>query len=523
MSLSILGKRRKAWLGAAALAALVAGGATLESGVVAPAPARAELLSLDRPVQAAPSFADVVDRVKPAVVSVRVRAENVADRGDSRSFGMPDLGEDHSMREFFRRFWGDQDRGLGRGDRWGRGEERGDRWGRGEERSQPRPGPRRFGQSQGSGFFISADGYVVTNNHVVANGNSVEIVIDDGRTLSAKVVGTDPKTDLALLKVDEGGNFPHVRLAAERTRIGDWVVAIGNPFGLGGTVTAGIVSAHGRNIGAGPYDDFIQIDAAVNRGNSGGPTFNLKGEVVGVNTAIASPSGGSVGIAFAIPAHVAEKVVADLRDDGKVTRGFIGVHIQPVTKEIADAMGLKEVRGALVAEANRDSPAAKAGIRAGDTIVAVDGERIRDARALSLKIASYMPGKSVPVTVWRDGKEQTFTVEVGGQEGERSTRADAGSGRLTDNIQPRLGLQLAPTEGGEEGVAVAEVDPRSPAAEKGIRKGDVILDIAGKAVSRPEDVRSAVEAIHRDGRKTVLLRVKSRDGVRIVAVPLATT
>ncbi len=526
MSVSTLTKRRKAWLGAAAVAALVAGGA-LESGVVSPSsPARAEMLSLDRPVQAAPSFGEVVDRVKPAVVSVRVRAQNVADRGDSRSFsfGMPDLDGDHPLREFFRRFGGEE-RGSERGDqrRWGQGEERDQqrRFGRGEERDGQRPGPRRFGQSQGSGFFISGDGYIVTNNHVVDNASSVEIVMDDGRTLDAEVVGTDPKTDIALLKA-EGADFPHVRFAPEKTRIGDWVVAIGNPFGLGGTVTAGIVSAHGRNIGAGPYDDFIQIDAAVNRGNSGGPTFNLKGEVVGVNTAIASPSGGNVGIAFAIPASVSEKVVSDLKDDGKVTRGFIGVQIQPVTKEIADAIGLKETRGALVAETTKDSPAAKAGIRSGDAIVAVDGERIKDARALSMKIASYAPGKSVPVTVWRDGSERTLTIEVGGQDGDRRTRADAGSSR-TDDGQARLGLQLAPAQDGEEGVVIAEVDPQSPAAEKGVRKGDVILDVAGQAVSRPQDVRSAVEATRKDGRKAVLMRVKSRDGVRFVAVPFATT
>jgi len=403
MSVSTLTRRRKAWLGAAALAALMAGGA-LESGVLAPSqPARAEMLSLDRPVQAAPSFGDVVERVKPAVVSVRVKAQTVADRGESRSFGMPDLDQDHPLRDFFRRFRGDEERGSERGDQR--------RWGRGEEREPSRPGPRRFGQSQGSGFFISADGYAVTNNHVVDNAGSVEIVMDDGRTLDAKVVGTDSKTDIALLKA-EGADFPHVRFAPDKTRIGDWVVAIGNPFGLGGTVTAGIVSAHGRNIGAGPYDDFIQIDAAVNRGNSGGPTFNLKGEVVGVNTAIASPSGGSVGIAFSIPANVAEKVIADLRDDGKVTRGFIGVHIQPVTKEIADAIGLKETRGALVSDTTRDSPAEKAGIRTGDAIIAVDGEPIKDARALSLKIASYAPGKSVRMTVMRDGRERTVTIEV---------------------------------------------------------------------------------------------------------------
>jgi serine protease Do len=510
MSVANLTKRRKAWLGAVAVAALMAGGAVQQSVLAPLTPARAEMLSLDRPIQAAPSFGDVVERVKPAVVSVRVKAQNVADRGDSRSFsfGMPELDEDHPLRDLFRRFGGEE-----------RGDQR--RWGRGEERGQPRPGPRRFGQAQGSGFFISADGYVVTNNHVVDNADSVEIVMDDGRTLDAKVVGADPKTDIALLKA-EGSDFPHVRFAPDRTRIGDWVVAIGNPFGLGGTVTAGIVSAHGRNIGAGPYDDFIQIDAAVNRGNSGGPTFNLKGEVVGVNTAIASPSGGNVGIAFAIPASVSERVVADLRDDGKVTRGFIGVQIQPITKEIADSIGLKDARGALVADTTRDSPAAKAGIRSGDAIVAVDGESIKDARALSMKIASYPPGRSVPLTVWRDGRERTVTIEVGGQDGERRARADAGSSR-SDEGQARLGLQLAPAQDGEDGVVIAEIDPQSAAAEKGVRKGDVILDVGGQAVSRPQDVRSAVEAARKDGRKTVLLRVKSREGVRFVAVPFATS
>jgi serine protease Do len=505
MNRSSLTKRRSAWLGAAALAALVAGGA-IESGVMAPTlAARAEMLSLDKPVQAAPSFADVVDRVKPAVVSVRVKTQSVADRGNSGwSFDIPGFDDDN-LREFFRRFGDDNFRGFG------------DRFRGGEERGQRRPGPRRFGQAQGSGFFVSADGYIVTNNHVVDNASSVEVVTDDGRTLDAKVVGTDPKTDIALLKVDEGSNHPHVRFATDKTRIGDWVVAIGNPFGLGGTVTAGIVSAHGRNIGAGPYDDFIQIDAAVNRGNSGGPTFNLQGEVVGVNTAIASPSGGNVGIAFAIPANVAEKVIADLKDDGKVSRGFIGVHIQPVSKEIADAIGLKDARGALVADVTKDSPAAKAGIKTGDTIIAVEGESIKDARALSLKIASYAPGKSVPVTVWRDGKERTVSVDIGGQESDRRTRAGADPQR-SDEGQPQLGLQLAPQQDGEDGVVVAEVDPQSPAAEKGIRKGDVILDVGGQAVSRPEDVKSAVAAARKDGRTTVLMRIKGREGVRFVAV-----
>jgi serine protease Do len=266
----------------------------------------------------------------------------------------------------------------------------------------------------GSGFFVSADGYVVTNNHVIDNWSAVEITMDDGKTLDAKVIGTDPKTDLALLKV-EGNDFPYVRLAPQKARIGDWVMAIGNPFGLGGTVTAGIVSAEHRDIGSGPYDDYIQIDAPVNKGNSGGPTFNLSGEVVGVNTAIFSPSGGNVGIAFAIPASTVENVVASLKNGGQVSRGFIGVQMQPVTKELAEAIGLKEPKGALVAEALKDSPAAKAGVRIGDTIVAVDGQRIDDAKDLSRKIGIAAPGKTVSLTLYRQGQERTVTVEVGAQ------------------------------------------------------------------------------------------------------------
>ena len=387
-------KRTAKWLGAAAVAALIAGGA-VESGLVGPNAAHAELRSMAQPVQGAPSFADVIERVKPAVVAVKVKVQNVADRnddGDGQQFSMPDLPPGHPMERFFRQF---------------RDGERGERGPRQER-------PRRFGQSLGSGFFISADGYVVTNNHVIDKATEVEITMDDGKTLEAKVVGTDPKTDLALLKV-EGSDFPYVRMAGQKARIGDWVVAIGNPFGLGGTVTAGIVSAQHRDIGAGPYDDFIQIDASVNRGNSGGPTFNLSGEVVGVNTAIFSPSGGNVGIAFAIPATTVETVVASLKDKGSVTRGFIGVQMQPVTKEIAEAIGLKEPKGALVAEAMKDGPAAKAGVKTGDTIIAVDGQPIAEAKDLSRKVANVAPGKTVSLTLWRDGKERTVTLEVASQ------------------------------------------------------------------------------------------------------------
>ena len=386
--------RTAKWLGAAAVAALIAGGA-VESGLVAPNSAHAELRSMAQPIQNVPSFADVIEQVKPAVVAVKVKVQNVADRGDDDNpqFSMPDLPPGHPMERFFRQFRDGE---------------------RGQDRGQRPQRPRQFGQSLGSGFFISADGYVVTNNHVIDKASEVQVTMDDGRTLDAKVIGTDSKTDLALLKV-EGSDFPYVRLAGQKARIGDWVVAIGNPFGLGGTVTAGIVSAQHRDIGAGPYDDFIQIDASVNKGNSGGPTFNLSGEVVGVNTAIFSPSGGNVGIAFAIPASTVNQVVTALKEKGSVTRGFIGVQMQPVTKEIAEAIGLKEPRGALVAEAIKDGPAAKAGIRTGDTIVAVDGEPVKEAKDLSRKVAQVAPGKSLSITLYRDGKERNVTLEVASQ------------------------------------------------------------------------------------------------------------
>ena len=343
----------------------------------------AQPIQLSGAQTALPSFADLVEKVKPAVVSVRVKAQ-VASAGDEQS--LDDIPP--QLRRFFRE--------------------------RGEGAMPNRPQPRQS-MSQGSGFFVSQDGYVVTNNHVVENAVEVQLVTDSGKTLEAKVVGTDPRTDLALLKVKDSGNYPYVQLADAKARIGDWVLAIGNPFGLGGTVTAGIVSAQGRDIGSGPYDDFIQIDAPINRGNSGGPTFNQAGEVVGVNTAIYSPSGGNVGIAFAIPASTVKQVIESLKKDGTVARGFIGVQIQPVTTEMADAIGLKDAKGALVAEAQGNGPAAKAGIRRGDTITAVNGEAIKDARELSRKIATFAPGTKTTITVFREGKSRDVTFEVGRQ------------------------------------------------------------------------------------------------------------
>jgi serine protease Do len=447
-------------------------------------------------------FADIVEKVKPAVIAVKVRVN--AGNGDVA------LNEDNPLRgspfeEFFRRFAqpdGGQRSGRPDGDRQG-----------------ARPQRRQYTMGQGSGFFISADGYAVTNNHVVDNAEHVDVTTDDGKTYTARVIGTDPRTDVALIKVDGHNDFPFAHFGDKSPRIGDWVLAVGNPFGLGGTVTAGIVSARGRDIGAGPYDDFIQIDAAVNKGNSGGPTFDLDGNVIGVNTAIFSPSGGNVGIAFDIPADTVKAVVAQLRDHGAVTRGWIGVQIQPVTAEIAESLGLKNDHGALVAEPQSGSPAQKAGIKAGDVIVSVNGEPVADARNLARRISAISPGTAVKLGVIRSGKEDTLTLTLGELPKELQARANP-EGRNAPSIDvPKLGLSLAPSRNGGEGVVVTQVDPNGTASDR-FQTGDVILDVNGKTVSSPADVRKAVADAQSDGKRTVLMRVKSNQGTRFIAVPL---
>ena len=286
---------------------------------------------------------------------------------------------------------------------------------------------------EGSGFFVSADGYIVTNNHVVDHAKTVTVTTQDGKTLDAKVVGTDPKTDLALIKVNESGDYPFVAFSKEQPRIGDWVVAIGNPYGLGGTVTAGIISAEGRDIGDGPYDRFLQIDAPINRGNSGGPTFNMKGEVVGVNTAIYSPSGGSVGIGFAIPATTVDSVIGALEHGGIVPRGYLGVNIQPVTPEMAESLGMKTAKGAIVAEAMPGTPAAEAGLKAGDVITKLNGQVVEDASDLTRRIGSFKPSDKVELTYLRNGDEKTAQITLADQKNETVAKADGsqaeGAGR----------------------------------------------------------------------------------------------
>jgi serine protease Do len=460
--------------------------------------------NMQRPV----GFADIVEQVKPAVISVRVKMD-----GGPRLMGFDALPTPRGtpgspMDRFFRR---SPDSGMpnipGLPD---------------DLRRQP-PG-RNLVTGQGSGFFISADGFAVTNNHVVDKAETVEVGTDDGKTYSAKVIGTDPRTDVALIKVDGRNDFPHVRFAEKSPRIGDWVLAVGNPFGLGGTVTAGIVSARGRDIGAGPYDDFIQIDAPVNRGNSGGPTFDVDGGVIGVNTAIYSPSGGSVGIAFAIPAETVKSVIGQLKDKGAVSRGWIGVQIQPVTADIADSLGLKGTQGALVAEPQANAPAVKAGIQAGDVITAVNGTPVRDARDLARQIGAMSPGTTVRLTVLQKGQEKNISVTLGELPNEREARATPESREQSGLALPRLGLTLAPASevagSGSEGVVVTQVEPDGVAAEHGFKAGDVILEVAGRKVASPADVRASVGNAQREGKRTVLIRVKSGEGTKFVALRL---
>ena len=451
------------------------------------------------------SFADVVEHVRNAVVSVKVKmtetAENAEDGEGSESPQMPQMKPGDPLERFFKQF--------------------GDRGNKFHQQQKPH-----MTQAQGSGFFITPDGYVVTNNHVVEHATEVTLVTDDGTTLPAKVIGTDKKTDLALLKVTKPGTYPYVPFAAKAPRVGDWVIAVGNPFGLGGTVTAGIVSARGRDIGAGPYDDFLQIDAPVNRGNSGGPTFNAAGQVVGVNTAIFSPSGGSVGIGFAIPSEVAQTVIHDLQTKGSVARGWIGVQIQPVTDEIADSLGLKSTKGALVAEAQPSGPASAAGIKSGDVIIGVDGQKIDGPRELARKIAGMGPDAKATLSFWHDGKEKSADVKLGTlPNSDKVAKAEIDGGDQPDNGKATvaaLGLQLAPAASvpgaGSEGVVVADVDQDSAAAQKGLKVGDVILEAGGEKVSKPSEITSVIASAKKDGRKAILLRVKSEQGIRFVAL-----
>jgi serine protease Do len=442
------------------------------------------------------SFADLAAKVKPAVVSVRVKIDQSAssseqEQGDNSN----PFGPDSPFHRFFRDLPGAQN---------------------GMQSHRTITGV-------GSGFFISADGYGVTNYHVVDHANSVQVTADDGAIYTAKVVGTDPKSDLALIKVDANQQFAFVKFADETPRVGDWVVAVGNPFGLGGTVTAGIVSARGRAIDSNPYSDYMQIDAPINKGNSGGPTFDINGDVVGVNTAIYSPSGGSVGIGFDIPANTAKEIVAQLKDKGHVARGQLGVQVQPVTAAIADGLGLKEARGALVDQPQAGSPAAKAGIKSGDVITAVNGTAVKDSGDLARHIGAMAPGTTVELSVLRNGEQKTISVTLAKQSDQQQARAESEESAHHARLA-QLGLRVAPASGelgaGNSGVVVTNVDPESPAGEGGIQAGDLILGVGGRAVSTPADLRDAIGDASSAGKHSVLLRVRNPNGMRYVALPI---
>ena len=450
-------------------------------------------------------FADIVAKVKPAVISVRIKVSAepalLQDNRDDEERQIP-VQPGSPLDKFFQRF----------GDQFGR---------------QFGPhAPQRHDTitGEGSGFFISADGYAVTNNHVVNRAKSVQVTTDDGTVYTAKVVGADPKTDLALIKVDGNKDFPFVKFAEHAPQVGDWVVAVGNPFGLGGTVTAGIVSARGRDIGAGPYDDYVQIDAPINKGNSGGPAFDVNGNVIGVNTAIFSPSGGSVGIGFDIPADTAKLVVGQLKENGHVTRGWLGVQIQPVTADIADSLGLKKAAGAMVDEPQSGSPAAKAGIQSGDVITAVNGAPVKDARELARAIGTMAPDTSVKLDIVRNSEPRTITVTLAQMPNEQRANADDSDGVKPTSGVPHLGLQLAPASevsgAGDKGVVITAVEPDGPAAEQGLETGNVILEVSGKPVANAGDVRKALSEAKSQGKHQILIRAKMGDATRFVALPL---
>jgi serine protease Do len=440
------------------------------------------------------SFADLVERVTPAVVTITTTLGS----DDQENAQRPKLPP--GMEEFLRRF------GMPTPD---------------QGAPQQRDGE---AKALGSGFIIDPAGYVVTNNHVVENARSIMVSLSDGTDLKAELIGTDPKTDLALLKVKSEHKLPYLEFGDSNVvRVGDWAIAIGNPFGLGGTVTAGIVSARGRNIHSGPYDDYLQIDASINRGNSGGPTFDVDGQVVGVNTAIYSPSGGSVGIGFAIPANIAKQVVAQLREKGRVDRGWLGVQIQDVTPEIAGAVGLNGApKGALIVDVTADSPADKGGLKSGDVITQFNDADIATLRDLTRAVADTSAGSKADVALWRDGKQVHETVTIGEAQQEEKVAA------LSQKGGPALGLTVAPLTpdtrsrmrlpADARGVVVTDTEANAP---EGIRPGDLIVAVGRAPVNSPSELRARLDEARQSGAKSALLLIARDGGQRFVPVDLS--
>lgn len=453
-------------------------------------------------------FADLADKLLPTVVNV-----STTQVIESRGFEMPQLPPGSPFEDFFKEFF---DRG---------------------QPGQPGKPQARKATSLGSGFIIDDAGHVVTNNHVIQDADEIEVILQDDTRLKAEVVGRDQKTDIAVLKVDLTGQKYHASAIgdSEKSRVGDWVVAIGNPFGLGGTVTAGIISARGRDISAGPYDNFIQTDASINRGNSGGPLFNLQGEVIGINTAIFSPSGGSVGIGFAVPMSTAKPVITQLIKHGQVKRGWLGVHIQQVTPEVAESLGLKEPTGALVAQVVEEGPAAKGKIQRGDVILKFNNRKVPDMRKLPRIVADTEVGVDVPVEVWRENKKLDLKVKVGELQEDNpqvAARTDEGAGAGAEPmVLEDLGLTLSAItneamqkfklDNDAKGVLVTDVLGAGPAAEKGVRPGDLIVEVGQEEVAGPGDVERKVKEARDAGRKSVLLLIQGQNGLRFVAIRLA--
>jgi len=497
-----------------AFVAAAAIGLVAMSAVLSTVPSVAQQARAQVPVSAPPSFADLAEKLLPAVVNIStsqtVRAERGAPGGQERrrspDVPMPQFPPGSPFEEFFKDFF---------------------------ERGQRPDAPPRRSQSLGSGFIIDPAGFVVTNNHVIGEADEIKVILQDDTQLSAKLVGRDAKTDLALLKVEANRPLPAVKWGtSDKARVGEWVLAIGNPFGLGGSVTAGIISARKRDINAGPYDDFIQTDAPINRGNSGGPLFNLAGEIIGINTAIFSPSGGSIGIGFSIPSDLAKPVIDQLRQYGKTRRGWLGVNIQTVTDEIAESLGLDRARGALVARVSDKGPADVGKIQSGDVILKFDGQDITDMRRLPRVVADTQVDKTVKVVIWRKGKEQTLDVKVGELK-EDDQVASAGSrtgpsGPAAPATLEALGMSLSPLTPelrerfdiaeNARGVVVTKVTDNSAASERGVRPGDLIVEVAQEEVTSPAQVETKVADAKRQGRKTVLVMVERQGEQRFVAL-----
>jgi len=475
----------------------------------APAAARAD--TADAAGRAPLTFADIVDKVKGSVVSVYITGKGAPESGlGDGPQNFPDLPQDNPLNQFFKKF----KKGLG--GKEGQGGKGGD---------QPSPELR----AQGSGFVISEDGYIVTNNHVIEDATKIEVSFDENERIEATLIGADPRTDLALIKLKSDKKFPPVKFAEKPVRVGDWVVAIGNPFGLGGTVTAGIVSARGRDTGTGPYD-YIQIDAPINKGNSGGPTFNLDGEVIGINSEIYSPSGGSVGIAFDIPSELAKRIVANIKANGSVSRGWLGVHIQNVSDDIATSLGLKGAKGALITKITEKGPAEGSELKVGDAVMAVEGKPVADSRDLARLIAELAPSFEAHLTVFRDGKEREVKIKLGQFPDDKKLAkmeeapAKPATAPETKDLS-EFGLSLAPAsvlgKDATDGVLITKVAQGSEAEVKGLKEGDVILEIGGSAVTNPSDVIKGVDEARKSGRKAVLMRVHGQDGDHFIPMKLS--